>query len=555
MAFARARGAVRFGAVLASTSISLFLGTVSAQAGTAQYGFATVVQSDKTVVPQDGSTTASQFQNLSEYAVNETEYAVKNLKLTVDGSGLASVAELRLPSQCTFTDQAHLRAVCTLGTMAGGDITETDFGVRSAAGAAVGASGKLVLHYTADNAVEDGQGGSPDDSTTVTVGHGVDLAVGRLAPLHVPAGASGATVRTTVSNVGDQDAHGVDLLMGAFGDGFAIAGNYSNCRYVDAEDVLCSFPDAVIKPGETYTPATEIPVTASDKALSGAVAYGYDTTDGEMVTKFPSGGKPGTGSPLTLVPVTGVAGRSAHAADINYDNNIAVAPISTSKVYDLAAVGANVHGTVGKAFKATVGLRNDGNVSTSLVAGGQGGPQAEVAVGFPKGVQVSGAPSACDELGAPGSSARVSPQMASRARTSLDSTPNLGSVFVCPVNQAVAPGHSVLFTFSLMSSKQLKDAHGLVAAIGPVPDAKSDNDEAALDVTVTKAAPAGTPSSTPSHSAAPSASASPAPGGGLAHTGGGSSALPLAAAGTAAIALGAGAVLLTRRRRGSGGHA
>src|SRR5215472_8513796 len=127
MAFARERGAVRLGAVLASTSISLFLGTLPAHAGTTQHGFATVVQAEKTVVPQDGSPTASQYQNLSEYAVNETEYAVKNLKLTIDGSSLVGVAELRLPSQCAFTDQAHLQAVCTLGTVTGYGISETDF--------------------------------------------------------------------------------------------------------------------------------------------------------------------------------------------------------------------------------------------------------------------------------------------------------------------------------------------------------------------------------------------------------------------------------------------
>jgi LPXTG-motif cell wall-anchored protein len=551
MAFARARGAVRFGAVLASTSISLFLGALPAHAG-ATYGFATVVQADKTVVPQDGSPTASQYQNLSEYAVNETEYAVKNLKLTIDGSSLVGVAELQLPSQCAFTDQAHLQAVCTLGTVAGYAISETDLAVRSAAGAAVGASGKLVLHYTADNATEDGQGGSADDTTTVTVGQGADLAVGRLAPMHVPAGASGATVQATVSNLGDQDAHGVDLLMGALGDGFAIAGNYSNCRYVDEADVLCSFPDVVIKPGETYEPATAVPVTAADNAVAGAVVYGYDTTDGQMVSHFPSGGKPGTGSPLKLVQVTGTAARSAQAADINYDNNIAAAPISTTKVYDLAAVGASVHGTVGKPFTATVGLRNVGTVPTTA-SGAQDGPQTVVGVGFPKGVKVGKAPSLCQDLGTPGGQAKVGAKALTRVRAALRPAVSLGQVYMCAVNQAVAPGKSALFTFSLTSPEQLKDAQGMVVAMSLGPDENPANDEAALDVTATAPAPAPSHTATPTTTAGP-ASASAAPSGGLAHTGGGSDALPLTAAGLAAVVLGAGAVLVTRRRRAGSHH-
>jgi LPXTG-motif cell wall-anchored protein len=120
------------------------------------------------------------------------------------------------------------------------------------------------------------------------------------------------------------------------------------------------------------------------------------------------------------------------------------------------------------------------------------------------------------------------------------------------VRHVLKPGQEADFAFTVKPTRALKAARGLAVAIGQPTDRTPQNNVAYFTVSATLASSA-TPSAHPSTPASTAPSAAPAPGGGLAHTGGGSDALPLLGAGAAAVVLGAGAVVLARRRR-AGSH-
>jgi LPXTG-motif cell wall-anchored protein len=578
MAHPSTRRLARHGAaVAAAAAIAVGSAAIPAQAAGQQNLFAVIAPDAQTLLPASAGGSATAFRTITPMVLSEAT-EITGVTIAVDASKLAGVAELSLPKQCSFTDQAHLHASCSVGSIGLLGIGSVDLGIRAASGAADGATGSLSFKVTSTDAVEDTSGGT-DDTTAVTIGDGADLAVRQLGDLTAAAGGS-TSFLPQVSNLGDRESDGVVMFLGtqslSAADSFAIGGNYSNCLYGVTDEgepdqpgstgVLCRFDSTVVKPGEVMVPADPALVTASATATTGAVAYGFDVTGGQL-DKQTTGGTRGTGPALTLVPAP-AGGPSANSVDIDYDNNVAMSAIRTNRVDDVAAIGADVHGTVGRSLPLTVGLKNTGTVPTTTM---QGAPSANdtavLAVVFPQGVTITRAPADCQyvDLSGDGGTPPTSltgtsaPSAAVRrlvaagiARDGGLGQPSLGDVYGCVVTKVLQPGQTADFGFTAKPTKVLDRAEGVVIAAGQ-PD--SDPADAMAYVYVSAVKAGATTSPTAPSSAPASAVPSPSPSGSLATTGGGDDSMPLVGVGAAAVLLGAGGVLFARRRGGrAGGH-
>ncbi|MEY9847626.1 LPXTG-motif cell wall-anchored protein [Streptacidiphilus sp. BW17] len=554
MPFIRTRAATRLGVAAAAV---LTVGGLSAvPAGAAGSHFLAVVSTPQvTLLPQSSGVQAQQYHSVGVSVMSE-EAPLSGVEVAVDASRLAGVAGLSLPGNCRFTDAARLHAACSLGSVDG--IGQVDVGLRSLPGAKVAAKGSVRFTVTAANATEDPSG--PPTTTTVVVGDGPDLAVLPMPTTLTLAPGRTLTVNPQVTNVGDQDASGITLLFDSLeGDAWSVGGGFGNCRYGadagtgDPTAVVCHF-DTVVKPGETYQLATPAPVSAVPQAVDGMLMYGWDVTGGAIDSSI-TGGTPGHGAPLALVPVPASARQTVpHVVpDINYDNNVAVSQLHLVSPDDVAAVAHDVTGTVGRMATTVFGVRNDGTVPTRQMSGSPAGTTAALVAMLPQGVSVVSAPKGCqaEPLDGPPPVAGLTRL---RAQAAGDGVP--GALYVCLVTRVLRPGAEADFAFTLKPTRTLHAVPGTVVAVGQPDDNTPLNNVATFQVTATPAA--GSPSASASPVAHPSASATAAatasaaptaPGGSLAHTGGGDDTLPLAGAGLAAVVLGGAALVLSRRRR------
>jgi hypothetical protein len=587
MAHLRPRGIVRrTGAALAAASV-LCVGLAATPAQAATRSLISVLAPDTQVLlPQSDGGAASAFRTVTPLVLSEGPAGtLTGVKLTIDAGKLAHVAELSLPKECRFSpsDPSHLHAVCSLGSVR--LLGSVDLGIRSAPGAAAGATGSIVFTVTATNATED-----PEDArgklgtTRVSVGHGPDLAAGSLGALSVSPGTAEA-YSPQVTNRGDRDAKGVVMYLDAAqldgGSGLSLTGpRHSNCLYhygepgpgADRTGILCSFPDVTVHPGQTYRLSTPVDLTATADATEGYFEYGFDLVGGQLTDPDAKGTK-GSGPALGLTPVPAPTGSSRSLVqDIDYSNNTGVSAVSTGRIDDVAATAGDVTGTVGKAVRFHTSVVNTGTVPTVPIpdAPTTATTAADV-VFFPVGVTVTAAPASCtseDGLsvgaakGAKAAEDSKSP-FAAKVRSAEGGLPTGdGSVYICLVEKVLQPGQSATFDFTLKPTKVLHKAGGTAIAISGGTGIDDNVNNNVVNFTVSAAKGSTVPTSTPrptasatasgsSGSAAPSASASA--GGGLAATGGGSDALPLTLTGAAAILLGAGGLLFARRRSGSHG--
>ncbi|MHA6762422.1 COG1361 family protein [Streptacidiphilus sp. PAMC 29251] len=535
-----AAGAV---AVLTATT-GLFVGLTVAPATAAGTRFVVEPGFDRTVpVRADGSGAAYRPLNVSIAAFG---HELLGVKVAVDGSALKGFAELALPQGCAYTTD-HLHELCSLGDAQAGFYT-LDVGVRATTGAVAGRHGDVRFKVTAGNATEESSG--EPDSVGVTVGNGPDLAINDLgSEIKAPAGAT-TELPIQVTNLGSSDAKGVTVYVHDDYEIATVPGNFNNCTYETEagahRGVECTFPDAVVKPGESYALATPFAVTVPAGGHADAISYG----DGPLSDSPPGDGSgtKGTGGVLALVKVVHPQGNAAvpdPGTDIDEYNNYNTTGLDTGIVADASGIGGTVNGTVGKVSSATVGVRNTGTVPLSVLRqiGEQGKGTVGVYVDFPGEVAVTSVPSACKTVQA-GPDGMVA---------SGDSVPH---AYACQTSRVLKPGQQATFTFGIKPLKILSRAYaGVVALAAEDNGANFDNNVTKLYLNAAKAgakptAPTGGSGST----ATATASASASSGGSLATTGGGSDAMPMMLAGAAAIALGAGAVAAVRRRRAGGSH-
>ena len=577
MALPRLRGiARRTGAALVAASV-VCVGGLATPAHAATRSVVSVLAPDTQILlPRSEGGAAADFRTITPLILDEGPDTATGVKLVIDASKLAHVAELSLPKGCSFSasDPAHLHAVCSLGSVE--LLDSVDLGIRADAGAAEGATGSIVFSLTATNGSEDPEDAREKTGTTrVTLGHGPDLAAGSLGDLKVSPGST-EDYSPQVTNQGDRDVTGVVMYLDAQqldgAVGLSLTGpSHSNClyHYGDPDDtvgdrtgVYCTFPDVVVHPGETYRVSTPVGLTASADASEGFFEYGFDLVGGQLADSGGTGTKgSGPALGLTLVPAPTKAART-QVEDIDYSNNIGLSLVSTGRVEDVAATAGDVTGTVGKRVGFHASVVNTGTVATVPIPGA---PSADVtaaeAVFFPSGVTVTSAPASCsgaddadDAVGSDTAGVVGKGLFRTEVRKAEDGLPEAdGPLYLCLVQKVLQPGQSATFDFTVKPTKVLHKAEGGVVAVSGGSGIDDNPVNNIADFTVSAVAAAGTPTPRPTATATASSAPAASGGGGLAATGGGGDALPVSLAGVAAILLGAGGVLFARRRR-NGSH-
>lgn len=311
----------------------------------------------------DGGEAGARSIDLGLYHDN-SNVSVTDGRLTVDVSGLAGVADIIWPANCTPQGTV---AVCTVdGAIPDSNVDAVHLGVRAATGAEKGAQGTVT--YSATATTPSGTIKSPQGfSTTVTVASGPDLALDDPGKLEGVQPGSRLQRQVSVTNEGNETAHGYTIEMTA-SYGLDFVTSYPQCTYRKDEGgeyapmthATCAFDDD-IAPGAHAELPEQLVVAVGDKALYERLDLGVD----------PAGG----------------------ATDIDSEDNYVAQEVLVDNTADFAVSGADVTGGAGETVTAEVRYQNNGPAWFGNL--GSGDPAAVVEFRVPQGTTVTGAPAEC----------------------------------------------------------------------------------------------------------------------------------------------------------------
>ncbi|MGV9358735.1 hypothetical protein [Streptomyces misionensis] len=410
------RGA-RAAAVGALVLAGLGTGTAYAdEAQTDQLWIQAPYEQAVTVAPADGS---AQYRSLALGLYHDnSNFSVTDGRLTVDVSGLAGVAEVVWPDNCT-PDEAGSVAVCDTGDVPTRYTPQVQLKVRAAAGAAVGTQG--AIEYSAEaTGGPDGKLVAPEYSaeTSVTVGSGPDLGVS------TPQDASGVepgtslTVPFSVTNTGNETAHGFSVQMWAT-YGLDVDTRYPQCTYTGPDEdstymsmtyVTCSF-DTEVAPGATVELPEPLRLAVTDHAL-------YERFDYEV--------EPGAG-----------------ATDLDGSDNGRSLHVDADNTADFAVHGTEVSGAAGDTVTAAFRFDNRGPAWVGNVSSGD--PVAVLDFYLPEGTTATSVPDTC------------------RNAWKSGDDPAIGH-YACTLPMWAKPDLRVGFPFQLRIDRVVPDATGRVVA-------------------------------------------------------------------------------------------
>jgi len=479
-----ARRTVSTAIAILATATGMLLGTGAAHAATAAKPQFTVNADSRTLPTRlDGDGTAFRPVSIT-FSTDGAGYALNAapldaVKVTLDASSLAGIAQIQLPKGCAFTtDQVH--ASCAVGNLPGGAGSLT-LGVRAAAGAAAvaGAQGQITVKVTAANAVEQTYPGQPADAISVNLADGPDLAIASLGTaISTPAGRT-TVLPLRVTNLGNENAKGVVLIVRDDYNRLTIPGDARGCVYLSVSGgqrgVQCTFPTASVAPGQTVELSTPLTLAAPAGTHGSVLGYGVGLT-GDTWIGQPTG-KPGTGTALRLVTVPSTAPVTPAAKSGNVDIETGDAfhdtYLNTGVITQVSAVGGSFHGTVGRVSLATVGARNSGTSTIRTVTqfGGEKGTIG-LYVDFPASIQVITVPKTCQvQTAGPGAGAS-----------------SFGPAYECASPATLAPGRSVYFSFGIRPLKVISsDFAGVLASAVTDPNASYALQLAKLNLSAIKA--------------------------------------------------------------------
>lgn len=294
-------------------------------------------------------------------------FTVTDGRLTVDVSGIAQVAEVTWPENCSPTGTTAVCSVDHVPAIGDDYSPQVRIEVRAAATAEAGAHGRITYAATATGGPE-GTLEAPLESfeTTLTVTSGPNLVLNGLAPVENAAPGTVHTVPLSVTNEGHELAQGFTLDMTAsYGLGFDA--RYAACAYTQTGGASapmsraeCAF-DQVLRPGDTFTLPEPLRISVADHALGERLDIGVQ----------PAGG----------------------ATDIDTSDNYGIVAVDAVNTADFAVRGSRVSGAVGETVEAALTFRNKGPGWVGNL--GSGDPVALVDFTVPEGVTVTDAPSAC----------------------------------------------------------------------------------------------------------------------------------------------------------------
>ncbi|MFI6463938.1 hypothetical protein [Streptomyces sp. NPDC050528] len=365
-----------------------------------------------TVAPDGG---AAQYRPLSVgiYHYNDT-FTVTDGRLTVDASGLAGVAEVAWPDNCTPNDAGTV-AVCDTGDVPTRYSAQVQLKTRAVAGAAVGAQG--VIAYSAEAT------GGPDGTlvaqegsaqTTVTVASGADLAISTPKDVSGVEPGTSLTALRSITNTGNETAHGFSLSLWAT-YGLDVTTRYPQCAYtgpdVDGTGttvVTCSF-DTDIAPGATVDLPEPLQLAVTERAL-------YDRFDYDV-------------EPLGDTP------------DLDTSDNGGAWHINADNTADFAVYGTSASGAAGDTVTSGFRFVNHGPAWAGDVSAGD--PITTIDFYAPEGTVATSVPKTCQGAHTPGDDSSI-------------------AHYACTLPTWAKPGLDVSFPFQLRIVQVVPDATGHV---------------------------------------------------------------------------------------------
>ncbi|MFJ3670363.1 hypothetical protein ACIPSE_28305 [Streptomyces sp. NPDC090106] len=349
-----------------------------------------------------------------------------------------------------------------------------------------------------------------------------ELVVGGVGPVDGLEPGSSFAAPVTVANKGTAAAEKVWIYY-AVTRGLDFAEVPSNCRtqQVRAYDEMperwtmaCEF-DQVVEPGAVYTPETPLRVKALDRAYDDELRLRVGEND-------PGVDDNGTDPVAGTAPAVKLVERPGGDVGSTWVVDVPVASVNTA---DFQVTGAALTGSVGETVPMKVEFTNAG---PAWVMARLDVPTVSVLVTPPAGTSVVKAGAFC------------------KAK---------GESYKCGMGQsALHEDGGQTYAFRLRIDKKVTGAKGSVTLGGEARPADPDasNDKAVIALDVTGADPTASPSD-PAGASGGSGGSSPVDGGGATPQGdtlaeSGSSAPALTGVAAAAVATGAGTVVLVRRR-------
>ncbi|MEU6536883.1 hypothetical protein [Streptomyces sp. NPDC047000] len=315
----------------------------------------------------DGGRPQSRTLGVGLYHDNEN-FTVTDGRLTVDVSGLAGVAEVTWPDNCTPSGTS---AVCDIPVVpAIGNIEDqVVLTVRAADGAQASAQGRITYEATATGG-PNGTLTAPHESfdTTLTVGSGPDLAIAPIAPVEDGQPGDERTIPLKVTNNGNESAHGITVKLYA-SYGLTDLTRYDACTYTTTDGTdyapsnkaVCTF-DQVLAPGDSFELPEPLTLRLAPQAMNERLDIDVEPGDG--------------------------------AQDLDSGNDYTVLQISAENTADFSVTGDAVSGAAGETATAELTFQNNGPAWFGNL--GSGDPVAEVRLVVPQGTTVTGVPSGCE---------------------------------------------------------------------------------------------------------------------------------------------------------------
>jgi hypothetical protein len=362
--------------------------------------------------------------------------------VTVDTGGLAGIADVVWPKECTHTGAVGTCTVKVTNTAIGDDPAPATYlvlGLNPVAGAKDGAQGQVSFTAVSGNLT------SPENAADIHVGSGADLVIQPLKSLTGVKPGSTVTQQVVWKNTGNEAVRQTVIVMHAT-VGLDFAERYSNCRYgawVDGIDApaVCTV-DTPLAPGQAVRLSSDLGFTVDDGAWQTGATVEVLPPGPEADDALSSlhSAKAGSGPALTAEPV---ASRTAAKLtdELNPRDNWGDFSVRADNHAHYYAVGAQVRGDKGDTVPVTVGLGNEGPATTFDRSGGDGVDLLKVT--FPKGTTVTKVPAGCSVHWRVGVKAH--------------------GPYLCPGALLQSAGYKRSFTFQVRLDDRLADAHGTAA--------------------------------------------------------------------------------------------
>lgn len=440
-----------------------------------------------------------------------------NAKLSIDTSRLSGIATVTpISDSCTT-----VTTVITCALPSGSFQTSTIVLVAPGARAAAGATTHLSLKVTSDTTTPF------TASCDITVADGVDLSVTSPSTSGKPAKAGDkVAAEMAFVNVGNETASEASFQVRFDVDLAPVT--YAGCTYATYRwETWMSCPiGAPLAPGESVTFISVDDNGAETEGAAATVepdAMGYKGIDfwataaGIFDDQPPAlravAKKATTGKKYTTRRARGATARTA--VEIAPGDNVGGTSWNVANTYDIAAIGSTAKGGVGDVVQVTIGAKNNGPGSVDAVRSG-GEPSWDYSFTVPQGTDAVAVPKQCMEQTDQGYSPSTAGMAGYRRYLCLNSDSYFGA------------GTSSTAVLTLKITQVITDAAGAVSfSATRKADQNPENDSATVVIN-----PSGEQVTT---------------GGFLPVTG--TSIGVIAAGGSALVALGVGAFLISRRRR------